>query len=133
MITTTSAIRAIYDHLVSNGAKQITNISGNIYWLYRPKDSLLEDIVINTVAFSAEPLQEGVFNINVHVPNVKLQSDNTQPDFNRFDEICKALIPLVDNVYINNSNFKVESPGNPVPDGKTWFCNIRIRFWTLRR
>jgi hypothetical protein len=132
MKSTLHVIRIIYNYLISIGIKQLTGITGNVYWLQRPKNSLLEDIVINSVAFNGSAMQSGVFNINIHVPNIGLQTDNSQPDFARMEQIAAIIINMIANVYGADWNFTVEEPGTPIPDATNWFCNIRVRYWTVR-
>lgn len=132
MKTSIKAIKVIFNHLVSAGAKATTGINGGIYWLLRPKDSTKEDIVIMPLAMNGEELQEGVFNVNIHVSNLPLTNDDTQPDFTRFEAISSKLIPILNDVWGTDYNFKIEEPATPIPDGKNWFCNIRVRYWTLR-
>ena len=132
MATTISAIRTIHKHLLDKGAKAKTSITGNIYWLNRPKNSTKEDIVVGSLAMNNEQLQEGVFNVNIHVPNLVLTGDDTQPNFNRFDQIANILVPMLSDVWGTDWNFSVDDPASVVPDGNNWFCNIRIRFYSLR-
>jgi len=132
MKTTISATRTIYQYLVSKNTKSVTGISGGIYWLIRPKNSTKEDIVIVPLVMNGEELQEGVFNVNIHAPNLPLSNDDTQPDFTRFEAISSKLVPLLSDVWEADYNFKIEEPATPVPDGKNWFCNIRVRYWTIR-
>lgn len=132
MKSTTDVIQLIYAYLISQGVKATVGLTGGIYWLRRPKSSIKEDIVISAVAMNAEQVQEGVFNINIHVPNLPLATDDTQPNFARLDAIAAVLVPLLREVRINDWFFYIDEPATPVPDGNGWFCNIRIKFYTLR-
>lgn len=131
MKTTLSAVKTIYQYLQSNGVKASTGITGGVYWLNRPKSSTKEDIVVNAVALNGEQVQEGVFNVNVHVPNLVLATDDTQPNFSRMDAIANVLVPLLNDVRQADWFFYIDEPATPVPDGNNWFVNIRIRFYTL--
>jgi hypothetical protein len=131
--TAISAVRTIYNHLITRGAKAATSITGEVYWLSRPKNSDKEDIVIGALAMNADQAQEGVFNVNIHVPNLQLGQDNTQPNFTRLEAISAILVPMLADVWGYDWNFDLDEPATPVPDGDSWFCNIRIRFWTLRQ
>lgn len=132
MKTAITAVQTVYDHLVQANAKAATGITGGIWLLRRPKNSAKEDIVVNVITMNADPMQEGVLNVNIHVPNLVLATDDTQPDIERMDKIATALIPKLADIWGPDWNFRIEEPATPVPDGNNWFMNIRIRYWGLR-
>lgn len=133
MKTTISAIRTVYNYLVSIDTKGLTGITGKVYWLNQPKNSTKEDIVVRSVAMNAEAMQEGVVNVNIHMPNLVLNNDDTQPNFVRFETIAAVLVETLADVWGTDYNFHIEEPGTIVPDGDRWFCNIRLRFYTIRQ
>ena len=132
MVSTISAIRDVFNVIVGSGFMQEVVLTGAVYIANRPLNSKLEDVVISSIAMNAKSLQEGVFNVNIHVPNVELKKAGSQPNIDRFDELTKALIKILSDVWGANYNFIIEDPGSLIPDGDQWFCNIRIRYWTLR-
>lgn len=131
MKSTISAVRTVWDHL--NKRKSQIPINGGIYWLNRPKNSVKEDIVVSALAMDAKEVQEGVINVNIHVPNPALSNDDTQPNFTRFEQISDNILPMLADVWGVDWNFLVDEPGTIVPDGNNWFCNIRIRYYTVRQ
>lgn len=100
--------------------------------MLRPKDSLREDIVVGVLTMSAEQVQEGVFNVNIHVPNLKLKNDSTQPDIERFKVITAAVVAALGNFYGFDYNFDVSTTGIPYRDGTDWFVNVRVIYTSLR-
>jgi len=133
---TTTALTAqniIFLRLVQTGVKAAVNLTGAIYELNRPKDSLKEDIVVGTLAMNAEQVQEGVFNVNIHVPNLSLTNDSTQPNTARFRVILDKCMEVLKEVTGFDHSFDVSTPGIPYRDGNNWFVNIRVEWISLRR
>jgi hypothetical protein len=133
---TTTALTAqniIFLRLVQTGVKAAVNLTGAIYELNRPKDSVKEDIVVGTLAMNAEQVQEGVFNVNIHVPNLNLTNDSTQPNTTRFRVITNKCMEVLQNVTGFDYSFDVSTPGIPYRDGSNWFVNIRVNWISLRR
>lgn len=131
--TALSAQQIIFRRLVQSGVKAAVSLTGAIYEMNRPKDSLKEDIVVGTLAMNAEQVQEGVFNVNIHVPNIALQNDSTQPNTSRFRVILDKCLEALKDVDGYDYRFDVSSPGIPYRDGDKWFVNIRVAWMSLRR
>lgn len=121
----------IFLRLVQKGVKAAVNLTGAIYELSRPKDSLKEDIVVRTLDMNTEQVQEGVINVNIWVPNLSLTNDSTQPNLPRFKVILEKCMEGLQDVTGFNYSFRVSVPGVPYRDGLTWFVNIRVEFWSL--
>lgn len=114
-------------------------LTGEIRILSRKLNSTKEDIIINTVTVNAGQIQEGLFNVNVHMPNLKGQPsenptmvDNTQPDLTRMIEIGNAAIDTLNEVWQYDSHFSIDNAGEPIRDDKEWFLNILVRYYALR-
>lgn len=78
-------MKEIKSILVNGGINSLIN--GAIRIQQRKLGSNSEDIIINSIELNANQAQMGLFNINIHVPNLKNQTsanptaqDNTQPD-----------------------------------------------------
>ena len=67
MRTQFDAINLIYSAINASPLK--TAINGDIYKFKRPT-SAKEDIVINSLVLGNTNFQEGVFNVNIYVPNI---------------------------------------------------------------
>ena len=67
MRTQFDAINLIYSAINASPLKAAVN--GAIYKLKRPT-STKEDIVINSIVLGNSNFQEGVFNVNIYVPNI---------------------------------------------------------------
>jgi hypothetical protein len=132
-ITALTAQNIIAKHLISSGVKAAVSLTGGIYELSRPKDSVKEDIVVGVLAMNAEQTQEGVFNVNIHVPNVVLSSDSTQPNTARFRVILDKCMEVLNDVRGYDYSFTVSTPGIPYRDGDKWFVNIRVEWMALNR
>jgi hypothetical protein len=134
MATTTAltAQNVIFQRLVQTGIKAAVSLTGAIYELNRPLNSLKEDIVVGTLAMNADQVQEGVFNVNIHVPNITLTNDSTQPNTTRFRVITEKCMEVLKDVYGYDYSFDVSTPGIPYRDGNNWFVNIRVEWTSLR-
>lgn len=132
LITSQEAAEVVRQRLVSGGLKATVGLTGSIYPLNRPLNSAKEDVVVSTLALNADQMQEGVVNVNVHVPNLKIDGDITQPNLPRFETIVEAALDLLDDNWITDCNYSIEEPGTVQRDGNNWFCNIRLRFYAPR-
>jgi hypothetical protein len=134
-MATTTALTAqniIFLRLVQTGVKAAVSLTGAIYEMNRPLNSLKEDIVVGTLAMNSEQVQEGVFNVNIHVPNLPLTNDSTQPNITRFRVILDKCMEFLKDVYGFDYSFDVSTPGIPYRDGTNWFVNIRVEWISLR-
>lgn len=135
-MATTTALTAqniIFLRLVHSGVKAAVNLTGAIYELSRPKDSAKEDIVVGTLAMNADQVQEGVFSVNIHVPNLNLTNDSTQPNTARFRVILDKCMEVLKDVRGYDYLFDVTTPGIAYRDGTNWFVNIRVEWISIRR
>jgi len=84
-----------------------SEISGSVKRYKRPTrgktDPEKEDIVINTLGMNGNQLQEGVVNVNIHVPNPDYQMVldgktvilKDQPDEERLKQLSDLAIPIL--------------------------------------
>lgn len=109
-------------------------INGVIIGFNRPKSSKKSDVVVTSLALTNEPLQEGIANINVHFPNLGNISfdnvaDNTQPDSVNIDQVCKAIIPLINGKDFETFSIFIDEPPMITRDNDGgWFGNIRAYY-----
>lgn len=108
-------------------------ITGKVYMFQRPQNSSLQDIVLNTLIITNDQLQNGVFNVNIHCPNLKLtingESDVTQPDIAKLTEVASAIVQIVADY--NGFDFYLSclSPGIMLRDvDDNWYTNIRVNY-----
>lgn len=94
MITTAlEAAGILHQHL--QGSVLFANSkkpTGRLYLYQRLANSRAEDVVINSLTLNRATIQEGVLNVNVYVPNLRLSFDGafdeSQPDINRLVELA---------------------------------------------
>jgi len=111
-------------------------ISGSLWQHQRPANSEREDIVVNSLALTGQQLQQGVVNVNIHVPNLKVNldgaADNTMPDLARMHAIEQVLYPLINDNDQKSFWIWVDEPGQPYQEGANWYLNIRINYYSYQ-
>lgn len=122
-----------------NVSNILTSITGRIYLGERPQNSTLQDIVLNTLALTNEQLQQGVFNVNVHCPNLSVtigdKTDNTLPDTAKLLEVGKKIISILNDYIGFDFRLSVATPGNMIRDDKdgSWYLNIRVNYYAFQQ
>ena len=111
-------------------------IDGVILPYRRPKGSTKTDIVVNSISLSNEPLQQGTFNINVHVPNLKNAKfngilDDQQPEVPKLKLISDAIVPLFDANWQFDYNTDLEPPIAIQDSDGSWYMNIRVNYYSF--
>lgn len=102
-------------------------IDGSIYKFNRPINSDKRDVVISIPEYNAGALNTGYVDINVHVPNLDLVSDQTVPDLVKMHTVVDAILPLLTNV--GGFDLSVRIAGIPVRENNgQWYANIRVGF-----
>lgn len=137
--TAKDAMDAIKQVLEEADVASQVGLTGELRILSRRLNSTKEDIVINTSNLSADQLQNGTFNVNIHAPNLTGQTsgnptmtDNTQPNLDRLYEIGNAIVAILNEVWLFGSDFCVDNGVEPARDDKDWYVNIRIKYRALR-
>lgn len=109
-------------------------ITGNITKNVRPFGSVLEDVVINSLATVNTQLQKGIMNVNIHVANLKVSVsggvDQSTPDHNRINSLTEIAIPLLKDIWGDNWDFDIEQI-NLIREEKSSYNNIRLVFQSL--
>jgi len=131
MKTALTAQEAIFQRLVQSGVKNTAALTGGIFKNRRPKDSQKDDIVVRALTMNAEQVQEGVINVNIHVPNLKLSTDSTQPDETRFKAVTDIVLAALNDYRGFDYWFTIKVPGLLYQDGDNWFSNIQVEFTSL--
>lgn len=103
-------------------------ITGKIYKDRRPVNSIQEDIVINSLTMTNDYLQNGVFNVNCHIPmkiiNVGGITQCVQ-DEARMKTISTALYEALNEVWQDNFNLYVVNH-QVIEDGGDMYYNFRV-------
>ncbi len=112
-------------------------ITGELYMLVRPQNSNVEDIVINALALTGSQLQQGVINVNIHVPNLSVKingkPDQTQPDLDRLQKIAKLVVEKLKDYNGDDHRFSAQTGGIPYKDeDNTHFFNIRVNYYAFQ-
>lgn len=90
-------------------------LDGGVYRYNRPINSRKRDVVISTP-------EQGKVDINIHVPNLELQGDQTSPDLARMKTISDAVLALL-------SGFEIDRVAIPERDKDgQWFATIRVMY-----
>lgn len=137
MKTSIEVMEEIRTVLVSSLLPESVELTGSIRLGVRKQGSGLEDIVINCLALTTDDVQEGVFNVNIHVPNLAgqtagnpMQVDNTQPNLARMEQIAQACVQVLNERWECSSLIDLASAGMLVRDGPGWFYNIRVQYFS---
>lgn len=87
-----------------------------------------EYVVVNHLPFthgSGKNIEDGIVNINVHVPQLKSGGVPTR----RLEDLCKQIIGLFQqDLYINGAYYDFYSDSRPTFDNdETYYVNLQIR------
>jgi hypothetical protein len=107
-------------------------ISGGIYKTLRPADSVLEDIVVNTITLSDGSLQRGVSNVNIHVADIQQTIGGKQfyaPNEARLNTLTNLVAPLLKSYFSDDFSFKLANTSLVrEPEINQHYVNLRINF-----
>jgi hypothetical protein len=128
MISTLEIIDKLY--MVLNVTDVTDVISGGVYKSKRPINSNAEDVVIGCLPTVNLQIQPAVANVNIHVPNLNIAGDNTQPNFARLRELTTLVISKLTDQYKGSYWFDVQSQGTyPEDEINQHYSNIRVQFF----
>ena len=140
--TSITALNMLYQHisrsvLVTDAKKP----NGKLCKYQRPLNSLLEDVVINSLGLNREDVQEGVLNVNIYVPNIDYskipdhpqKADKTQPDTARLTYLLNlANIALGEGEEIweatGNYCFELQQDNLFEDENNQHYLNLRVEF-----
>lgn len=131
MKTTLEVIDIIWQLL--NGSPLADAITGGVYKNLRPLNTAKEDVVINCLPVNNAQLQQGVANVNIHVPNLILNvngvQDKTQPNHARLQLLTGLAIQELLNVWEGDYNLDIEQQTIFADEeANSHYSNIRIQF-----
>jgi len=105
-------------------------ISGKVYIGDVPDDEQKESISIKTLNNPNRYHQVGYVNLNIHVKEVS----SGRADLAKFNQIVKAVIPLVKDVTHNGYSFQIDDDKGVFRDEEKdsmYFYNLKLNFQTL--
>ena len=109
-------------------------LRGGLYKMKRPVNSIAEDAVINSLGMPNKDVQQGVVNLNIHLPNLSLEingkQDNSQPDFIRAQQLAALAIQQVKEFYTEDYWFVFQQQNIIQSDDTEIIVNIRIDFYS---
>ncbi len=104
-------------------------ITGSIYKEQRP-ESELEDVVINPLTITSDPIQLGASNVNIYVPDIRVNNGYVAND-KRLNELTQLALDTLEEVYHDDYTLWVKSQSvEDEPDSKPkhHYSNLRIEF-----
>lgn len=109
---------------------EINNIiSGKVYIGDVPDGDQKENISIKTLNNPNRYLQVGYVNLNIYVK----EASSGRADLAKFNQIVKAVIPLVEDVTQNGYSFQIDDDKGIFKDQDSdsmYFYNIKLNFQT---
>lgn len=134
-----TGIEMVQDGFTLINVNAVTSLITGIVCLFeRPKNSDKTDVVLNTLALTSAQLQQGVFNVNVHCPNINGlvingSTDSTQPDIQKMLQVGNAIINILKDYNGQDYKLDVQTPGLPLRDSDgTWYLNIRVNYFAFQ-
>jgi len=107
-------------------------ISGGIFKTVRPANSVLEDIVVNTITLGDGSLQRGVSNVNIHVADLaQTIQDKTfyVPNEARLTTLTNLIEPLLRDHFGEDCSFYITNTSLiSEPEINQHYMNLRINF-----
>jgi hypothetical protein len=118
----------LYQYLAGSALKKA--LSGDVYVDKRPDSSKVEDVVIGGIDLGDGSVQEGAFNVNIHVPALKVKIGNTmeaQPDRKRLRALTRIAVDLLKTkIFEDCSAWVANQALIKEPTLDDWYANIRI-------
>ena len=126
MKTQFDAINILFQ--IVNNSPLKAAINGTVNKLKRPSGSDKEDIVINSIMLGDTNFQEGVFNVNIYVPNLSVKKSSL-PNTTRLRELLGLAVTTLQEVSGDDYLFWVSSQSIfEELDINYHFLNLRIEF-----
>lgn len=134
MKTTLNLVDILWQRINASPLK--TAVTGGVYKHRRPTASQKEDVVINCLPINNEQLQQGIANVNIHVPNKAIAvngiQDNTQPDHERLSELTELAITSLTDVWQDDYQFDIEQQQFFADEeAGDHYINLRIEFFNI--
>lgn len=110
---------------------------GKVFPSKRPVNHKTECIVVNALPATGEQFQRCVANINIHVPNLKLniggESDNSHPDVERLKAISDVVLPILTEGLFENTVVTTIENTSIIEEQELYehYLNIRVATRTV--
>ncbi|MDR1459790.1 MAG: hypothetical protein LBI60_06220 [Bacteroidales bacterium] len=133
MITSFDMDEILFQVLSGNAGLKAA-ISGGIYTTNRPDNSDKEDITVNTITVTGDKPQRGTSNVNIHVPDLKLNikgQEQRKCNRERLKQITYLVISILETTSVNGLLFWVSNQ-TILRDSKIeqHYANLRIE-WNI--
>lgn len=136
--TSISALNMLYQHIshsvLMTDAKKP---NGKLCKFERPLNSVLEDVVINSLGLNRADVQEGVLNVNIYVPNLELltpnEADRSQPDSARLlylSSLANNALGQGEEIWEETGNycFNIQQDSIYQDTNNQHYVNFRVEF-----
>lgn len=132
LLTSFDVVDIVYNRL--KGTPFTDALRGKLYKMNRPIDSTLEDAVTNSLGMPGTQVQQGIVNLNLHIPNLSLmiggKLDSSQPDYARAQTLTALAIQQVKEFYSSEYWFLFQQQNIIQSDDTEIIVNIRIEFYS---
>lgn len=107
------------------------NIDGAVYYDIKPTNDK-EDIVVNSILMNNEFFQNGIFNVNCYIPDIKIFQEGKEffvPNKSRIKEISEEVYPVLhDNTKRQSYRFYIDEMEEfREQNENTTYLNFRIQ------
>lgn len=147
MITGIEAVNLLFGHLKTTVLMtDVKKPNGKLCKLQRPENSVLEDVVINTLGLNRDPVQKGVLILNCYAPNLDpnvvpdIGRDKNQPDTGRLLYLSKLIQSVFNEdgseereIWINGDTcFELTTDDIMEDTNFQHYVSFRINFFTIK-
>jgi hypothetical protein len=133
MKTTLDLVDIIWSAVNASALKAAIN--GGVYKHKRVLNSTKEDVVINALPITAEQIQNGIVNVNIHVPNLKVQTAagvDDQPNHTRLKALATIAVGVLEDTWADEYNFDVQQQILiEDKEANDYYINIRLEFFNV--
>jgi hypothetical protein len=109
-------------------------LTGGIYTTGRPDNSDKEDITVNTITVNGSSPQRGASNVNIHVPDLKLNiagQEQRKENRERLRELSTLVISLLEAARVEGLLFWISNQAIlREPEVSQHYTNLRIE-WNI--
>lgn len=106
-------------------------ITGKVCKFRRPINSGKVDIVINCLPATNTQLQIVFANVNIHVPNLKLKSDSTQPDAAKLRTLTNLVLSKIQDQFPDYGVRVVHTKTYPEDEINEHYSNIKLEITNI--
>lgn len=112
-----------------------SSITGAISKYQRPYQSEKVDVTIGAIGLGSEVISTGIFNVNIHAPNLKITTggvlNQSQPDVSTLRTVTRKCIDALTDVWGSDYNLTVQQDTGTYVEDKSSYNNLRIEFNSL--